>query len=415
MLISIDPYQVTMGMYVHAFKGSWFNHPFWRPRFVITDMDVLDRIRASDVEAVIIDSSKGKGPESKHPPAAMDVRGSPLPATRSLQSRSWSAPREKVHNREMEQARQIISRGKQIVTRLFDEARLGRLAVTPDVLTLVDDISRSLERSRSTLLNMARLKNKDEYTYLHSVAVCALMVNFARQLGMDEDRVRDLGISGLMHDVGKMAVPLDILNKAGRLSDDEFALVKDHTLSGRTLLEQCEGMPQTAIDVALHHHERMDGTGYPFGIGGAQLSVAARMGAICDIYDALTSERIYKEAWTPSEAIARMSGWTGHLDEKLLFAFMQGMNLYPPGILVRLRSNRLAIALPNGRRGSRAKARAFYAIPERAFIPAEDIPLSDHPAGDQIISLEEPAHWPLVDWSSLQDDILLNRYRPPHY
>lgn len=413
MLISVDPDQVTIGMYVHAFKGSWFNHPFWRPRFVITDMDVLERIRSSDVDAVVIDISKGKGPESEPPSVPKHSTPSPV-AKRSLDSRHPATEARTKQNPEIAHARQIIARGKQLVMRLFNDARLGRLAVSADVLTLVDDISRSLIRSRSTLLNMARLKSKDEYTYLHSVAVCGLMINFARQLEMEEDKVREMGVAGLLHDVGKMVVPADILNKAGRLSADEFALVKEHTLSGRSLLEQCENVPAIAIDVALHHHERIDGTGYPFGISGERLSMPARMGAICDIYDALTSERIYKEAWTPSEAIAQMDSWTGHLDEELLFTFMQSMGLFPAGLLVRMRSNRLAVILPNGRRGSRAKVRLFYSIPDRVFLEAEDVTLSEGKAGDQVVGREDAGHWPFPHWQSMQDALLAGTYRSPH-
>jgi putative nucleotidyltransferase with HDIG domain len=413
LLISVDPDEVTIGMYVHAFKGSWFNHPFWRPRFVITDMDVLERIRSSDVDAVVIDISKGKGPEREPAPAAM--RPAPYTgARRSIDSRGAAPEAGTKQNPEIAHARRIIARGKQLVMRLFEDARLGRLTVSADILTLVEDISQSLIRSRSTLLNMARLKSKDEYTYLHSVAVCGLMINFARQLGMEEDAVRDMGVAGLLHDVGKMVVPADILNKAGRLSADEFALVKEHTLSGRSLLEQCDNVPATAIDVALHHHERIDGTGYPFGISGERLSIPARMGAICDIYDALTSERIYKQAWTPSEAIAQMNSWNGHLDEGLLFAFMQSMELFPTGLLVRMRSNRLAVILPNGRRGSRAKARLFYSIPDRALLEAEDVTLTEGKAGDQVVSREDAGHWPLPNWQDMQDALLAGTYRSPH-
>jgi putative nucleotidyltransferase with HDIG domain len=406
MLIDIAPDQVTLGMYVHGFRGSWLQHPFWRARFIITDISVLEAIHDSAVDAVIIDDSKGKGLS----PPEREQKAAPAAAPRRLDTRREPLSQSQ-RNGEIERARKIIARGKMLVMRLFDDARMGRLTLSAPILELVEDISKSLERSQSTLLNMARLKSKDEYTYLHSVAVCALMIGFARQRGLGEDAVRELGIAGLYHDVGKAAVPSEVLNKAGRLSPEEFDSIKAHTISGRELLERCEDVPQVAIDVALHHHERMDGTGYPFGLKGSELSVAARMGAICDIYDALTSERVYKEAWTPSEAISNMDQWDGHMDPELLFTFMKSVGLFPPGLLVRLRSNRLAIILPNGRRGSRAKARAFYAIPEKMFIEAEDVSLKESAGHDAVVSREEPAHWPLQDWAALSEALLAGDYR----
>lgn len=399
-------------MYIHGFEGSWFRHPFWRARFVVTDQGVLDRIRTSPIDGVIIDTAKGKALAS--PTASLSneqvarssiVRPRPVMATHPS-----SITRQ---NPDVEQARKIIARGKQMVKRLFEDARLGNLAMSKDILDLVDEMSSSIERNRTTLINIARLKTKDEYTYLHSVAVSALMMNFARQLGMDADAIRDMGVAGLFHDVGKMMVSNEVLNKAGRLSDAEFAEIKAHTTAAAEMLSQCEKVPPLAIDVAQHHHERIDGTGYPHGLTGDRLSIAARMGAICDIYDALTSERAYKDAWTPAKAITRMTEWTDHLDQKLLFSFMLSIGLFPPGMLVRLRSNRLGVILPNGRRASRPKARAFYSIPDAMFLPAQDVTLSDDLKADQAVSLENPLHWPLSNWMKWQEILLSGDYTPP--
>lgn len=416
MLVDVPPDQIAMGMYVHGFRGSWLNHPFWRAKFLVADDHVLEKIRTSHVDAVIIDMDKGSGPSR---PAAI-VHQSPaavrLPPrrtdARTIPIRQTPAP----HNAdtmEVERARTIIAKGKRLVMRLFADARMGHLSMSNEIIGLVEEISASLERSRTTLISIARLKTKDEYTYLHSVAVCALMMNFGRQLGMDEDAVHDLGIAGLFHDVGKMAVPIDLLNKAGKLSDEEFAQMKRHTDAGHALLNACDQVPPVALDVALHHHERIDGTGYPHGLHGTAFTISARMGAICDIYDALTSDRIYKEAWTPAEAITRMKGWTDHLDQDLLFTFMQSISVYPPGLLIRLRSNRLGIILPNGRRASRPRARAFYSIPDAAFIDAQDVALSDSLSTDQAMGVELARHWPIDDWDSMQAHLLAGSYVPP--
>lgn len=392
-----------VGMYVSGFEGSWFKHPFWRARFLIKDERVLARIRASGIDALLIDTALGVAPAR--------AGAGPIPSEKGDQAEP-SATDRPLSDPEVQRARTILSQGQALVRGLFHDARLGKLVVTDDVASLVEDIARSVERSQATLINMARLKSKDEYTYLHSVAVCALMINFARQLQMDEARVHEMGVAGLLHDVGKMAMPADILNKAARLTDSEFAEVKRHPLSGHELLVTSGNVPAVALDVALHHHERVDGAGYPFGLKGSDISVAARMGAICDIYDALTSDRCYKQAWTPAEAIMRMESWQGHCDPALLFTFMQSVAIFPPGLLVRLRSNRLAVILPNGRRGSRAMARAFFDARAREFLPARDVFITGGMDGDQVVSREEPAHWPFPDWRRLHDELMAGRYQP---
>ncbi|WP_293984985.1 HD-GYP domain-containing protein [Sphingobium sp.] len=394
-------------MYISGFEGSWFRHPFWRAGFLIEDEATLEKIRSSDVRAVIIDTRRGIAAPAEAPAAAQpqapsepDSRILDFPAARPGQTA----------DAELERARSILHEGKALVTGLFNDARLGKLTVTQDVVALVSDIALSVERNHATLINMARLKSRDEYTYLHSMAVCALMINFARHLQMPEAQVHEMGVAGLLHDVGKMAMPPEILNKAGRLTSQEFAEMQRHPLAGRELLATCDNVPPAALDVALHHHERVDGAGYPFGLMGPDISIAARMGAICDIYDALTSDRCYKDAWTPTEAITRMASWQGHCDPGLLFTFMQSLAIFPPGLLVRLRSNRLAVVLPNGRRGSRAMARAFFDARARDFLPAQDVSITGDLNGDRVIGREEPAHWPFPDWVRLHADLMDGKY-----
>src|SRR5690606_37008692 len=150
----------------------------------------------------------------------------------------------------------------------------------------------------------------DEYTYMHSVAVCALMAALARTLGLNEAEQREAATAGLLHDVGKMAIPIEILNKPGRLTDDEFRLIMTHPDAGYVMLMRGGLVPNVALDVCLHHHEKFDGSGYPHGLQGDGISLQARMGALCDVYDAVTSDRPYKKGWNPAEAIHRMAQWT---------------------------------------------------------------------------------------------------------
>jgi hypothetical protein len=232
------------------------------------------------------------------------------------------------------------------------------------------------------------------------------MVNFARHLGLPDDTVRDLGLAGLLHDIGKMDVPPEILNKPGRLSDEEFAIARLHPERGCAILDRADAIPAAAIDVCRHHHEKIDGTGYPFGLKGGEISLAARMGAICDVYDALTSDRVYKQAWSPIEAVTAMHGWDGQFDRDLLFTFYQSIAVFPVGMVVRLRSQRLAVVLSNGRRASRPRLRVFYDTVSNGLVDPRDITLADDDACKTVVRQESAVDWGAQDWPALCEHLL---------
>lgn len=410
-LREIRPDQVRLGMYIQGFGGSWLNHPFWRAKFLLASDEDVEKVRRSGVPHVVIDDVLGAGVEAQAKPpsrAPATVTGLPRPSAPRIQLNVKPEPQaESRRDHDHREAVKLVSRSKKVMRHVFDGARLGRAVRVGDVISIVDDVSDSVARNPHALLGVVRLKDKDEYTYLHSVAVCTLMVNMATHMGMGEAEVRDYGLAGLLHDIGKMGIPEEVLNKPGRLTDEEFQLVRDHPEHGYRLLCDAPGITDMALDVCRHHHEKMDGTGYPFGLSPAAITVAARAGAVCDVYDALTSDRIYKQAWTPVEAVAAMWSWDGHFDRKLLFGFMQSIGVFPVGMLVQLRSNRLAIVMENKRRNSRPRALAFYATRDRCFITPEVVTIRDDFAGDQIVSAEDPALWGLAaQWDTLSAALL---------
>ncbi len=395
----IDPEQVRAGMYVLGFGGSWFDHPFWRGRFLLKSQSDVERVRSSGAPYVVIDDEKGVGPllqpvfpvspQAAKPPR--DRRWTPAAADPAEIERRRRAA-------ERREAIALVTRSKKVMRHIFAGARLGRAVEVPQVLKVVDEIAASVERFPRTLLDVVRLKNKDEYTYLHSIAVCTLMVNLARAMGKDETELRDYGLAGLLHDIGKMGIDDAILNKPGRLTDSEFVAVRDHPHHGHRMLSATAEIPPMALDVCLHHHERVDGTGYPFGLSADTLSLAARIGAICDVYDAVTSERAYKRAWTPAEAVRAMWDWEGHFDRHLLFAFCKSIGVLPPGLIVEIGYNRLALVLEPRRRDTRPRVLAFFATRERAFFGPHEIVVEGESPADAILALADPADWNLGAW-----------------
>lgn len=406
MLRRIARDQVELGMYVHGFVGSWLNHPFWFSRFHVTDHKQLLRIHNSAVDGIIIDDDRVLLLAASDTPGGSSVThvaGVPghlrRPSARPGQHPCSFAE-------EVGRAAALVKSSAKEIKRLFGAARDGEQVSLAAFTPLVVEVLASISRNPHALIAIMRLRKQDEYTYVHSLAVSALMASLAKNLGMSDADILDYGLAGLVHDIGKMAVPEAILRKAGALSDEEFAIVRTHPEQGYRLLVQNAEISPVILDVCRHHHERLDGSGYPFGLKGDQISRAARIAAICDVYDALTSNRSYKDAWRPSAAIARMHTWSEHFDRDLLFAFMQTIGVYPVGLLVYLRSNRLAVVMPNGRRSSRPKVRVFYCARQRAPLPLEDVLPEQDLGQDQIVREEQALDWGFTDWPLVADQLI---------
>ena len=357
MLKKIRVEKLRMGMHLHRLEGPWIDHPFWKARFVIRDANDLKRLLACDVAECWIDTALGLDVAdvfvtmedfvSAAPSAAHLAAPRAAPRAASRAPPALRPPREpsRAMADELKAAAAICHRGRRAVTAMFNEARMGHTVTAENCLPLVEEIAGSVQRNPGALVSLARLKSRDDYSYMHSVAVCALMVVLARQTGMDEDGCREAGLAGLLHDIGKALMPLDVLNKPGKLTEAEFDIIRTHPEQGHGLLLGGQAVLASTLDVALHHHERMDGTGYPRRLSGDALSALARMSAICDVYDAITSNRPYKAGWDPAQSIARMASWKGHFDPALFAAFVQSLGIYPTGSVVRLASGKVAVVV----------------------------------------------------------------------
>jgi HD-GYP domain-containing protein (c-di-GMP phosphodiesterase class II) len=407
MLKKIATADLRRGMYVHQLCGSWLDHPFWRKRFLLEDAKQLAQLHASAVREVWIDTARGDDVFGSTQVFAEEETVDPddLPevqtASRDIDDGACSLAEELVR------ARRIVGQARGSMSAMFQDARLGRAIDTEHCMPLVNDITDSVRRNPGAIVSLARLKTSDDYTYMHSVAVCALMVCLARQLDLSEEDTREAGMAGLIHDLGKSKMPLAILNKHGPLTTDEFAMMKSHPEAGYRLLTEAGGASAGAMDVALHHHEKFDGTGYPHGLAGDDISVLSRMGAICDVYDAITSQRPYKSGWDPSLSIRLMARWTreGQFDEAIFQAFVKGLGIYPIGSLVRLSSQRLAIVVDQSTGNLLAPVvRVFFDVAAGTRIAPELIDLSKPGSDASIAAREDSATWGFTDlddlWSS---------------
>jgi HD-GYP domain-containing protein (c-di-GMP phosphodiesterase class II) len=393
--------QLRVGMHLLRLEGPWIAHPFWRTRFVIDDPKTLAQVRQSGVRECWIDTALGLDvapPEDAATPSA-DAAGSsavaappPAAATPVVERSPFEA--------ELREAAEVCNRGRRAVVAMFNEARMGRTLDAEACLPLVEEIAGSVMRNPGALVSLARLKTRDDYTYMHSVAVCALMVALGRRVGLNDAECREAGQAGLLHDIGKALMPLDVLNKPGKLTDAEFDVMRSHPVRGHELLTEGRAATAATLDVALHHHERMDGTGYPHQLPGEGIDRLARMGAICDVYDAITSNRPYKAGWDPASSIARMASWKGHFDPVLFAAFVQSLGIFPTGSLVRLESQRVAVvAEQNEAALTTPVVVAFYNLRSAMPITPQRLDLSRPGTQDRIVGREDvpPGHYGRVD------------------
>ena len=380
--------QLTVGVFVHGFDESWLKHPFWRSKFLIKDPAALREIQQSGIPHCWIDVSKGQDVTAGRP-------AEPVVAPAAKPEPPAAVKRERVPlNQELQEAARLRARSAQAMRKMFAEVRLGKAIEPGECVALVDDVVESINRHPDALLSLARLKTADEYTYMHSVAVCALMVSLGRQLGLDDAQCRDAGLAGMLHDLGKAAMPQEILNKPGKLTDQEFDIIKTHPARGYEMLLDGANVSEGAKDVCLHHHERYDGTGYPHKLAGEKISLLARMGAVCDVYDAVTSDRPYKAGWDPAHALSQMATWKGHFDTVVFQSFVKSIGIYPTGSLVKLKSGRLAVVLEqNPTSLTKPRVKIFFSTKAGLPLERQIVDLASPGTVDQIESRENPENW----------------------
>jgi len=396
-------------MWFHRLGGSGYHHAFVRKGFLLDARDI-ELLAEGGVDELIIDTSQGvdveEGSSIDGAAAASAASAAAAEAAEAAEASTAAAAGAPMRppaaplapkfemNQEVKQARRIYQEGKEKVVALFNDARLGRAIQVDSVMPLIEQINDSIGRHPDALVSVVRLKAHDEYTYMHSVAVCALMISLARRLGLSEEQVREAGAAGMRHDLGKAVMPIKVLNKPGALTDDEFKIMKSHPDRGWEMLKNADHAPQAVLDVVLHHHEKFDGSGYPHSLKGDDISLMARMGAVCDVYDAVTSNRPYKKAWGPAESLQRMIGWKGHFDDQILKGFIRSVGIYPVGSLVRLESDHLAVVLEQGE-GSLLvpKVRVFFNARKRESVFIKDVDLGAPDCGDRIVGLESAEKW----------------------
>lgn len=395
MIKKIKIEQLRPGGFVHDFNCGWLHHPFLANRTKLeTDKDIAKVVKYG-IRELYIDTEKG-----------LDIDDAP-----TKQEAEQKLERELDHlaivsrphshqdpsAAEFDRVRQILIEAKQTTKKLMNDIKLGKRMEMKEVENLVDKMTESVLHNKDALVSLLRIKNVDEYTYQHSMAVSALCISFAQTLDLDAVQTKQIGTGGLLHDIGKMKVPMEILNKPGPLTEREFEIMKRHVKEGELTLQQYTNLDPRCTCVTSHHHERLDGTGYPEGLKGEQISLFGQMAAIVDIYDALSSERCYKKAMAPTVALRKLFEWSpSYLNRELVEKFIAHLGIYPIGSLVRLESSYLAVVVGHGENSLlQPVVRAVYSIKKAKMIEPFDIDLGQCNNGDsnEIVSCESSEKW----------------------
>jgi putative nucleotidyltransferase with HDIG domain len=400
MIKKIAIEQLKPGMYIHDLNCGWMDHPFVSNRFTVKDETVALELRAIGVHELYIDTDKGPDiAEAKtEEEVSHEIQEQMLhiaeerPAPMVAVTLAEEAPR----------AHKLHGEANRIVKGIITDIRLGQQIEMEKVEPLVENMVDSIFRHQDALIPLARLKTHDEYTFQHSVSVCALMIAFARGLKMSRDVIKEIAVGALLHDVGKARVPDSILNKPAKLTDAEFTKMKSHVVQSIIILQNTPGISQIMLDVAGQHHERFDGTGYPNKLKGDEISIYGQMGAIVDVYDAITSDRVYHKGMPPTEALKKLLEWSKfHFDPEMVQAFIRTLGIYPSGSLVRLQSGRLGVVMQqHAEKLLLPLVKAFYHADKLHYLPPEEIDLAKPGCRDRIISHEsfekwgiDPARW----------------------
>ncbi|MDH3513744.1 MAG: HD-GYP domain-containing protein [Gammaproteobacteria bacterium] len=381
------------GMYVSELDRPWRETPFLFQGFEIETNDQIEEL-GNYCKHVFIeteqsnDTPKKPRPAANTPPLSRAPTSEPQRIVKLEKVLDRFTPGHRrppryqdvtVLEEEIGHAREIVTETREAVYDIMGDVRLGRSINTSAAKKVVADMVDSVIRNPDALMCLNQLKDKDEYTALHSLRVCVLALAFGRHLDLTDDELNLLGLGALLHDIGKMKVPNDIINKPGKLTEEEFTLMKSHVPRGVEILEQTHGIPSVAIDVARYHHERFSGGGYAAGFKGEEIGLFGSIGAIVDCYDAITSDRSYHAGLSAHDALNKMYSWRGRDFQPILVEqFIQCMGIYPIGSVVELSNGSIGVVVSiNRSRRLRPKV-AMVLNPEKIpYTPSRVIDLMD--------------------------------------
>lgn len=301
------------------------------------------------------------------------------------------APTEVSFDEEIKEAKRIRNEAEGLVREFMHSVRIGEGIDSEKVQDTVGKMVDSVFRNQDALTSLARLKSFDDYTFAHSVNVCILSITLGRHMGLDKESIESLGVGAILHDIGKMLIPESILKKPGRVTVEEFEVIKKHPTLGAEILNDTKEIKEDSRAVALSHHERFDGTGYNRKLIGDKIHLFARIAAVADTYDAMTSNRIYQKGLVPEEAMKRMYQLRGQqFEPELVERLIKCLGIYPIGTLIELNTGELAVVrMPNHTHPLQPHILMLFDKDKKPFPSPQGVDLK-HEVGKWIIASRDP-------------------------
>lgn len=374
--------QLQAGMYVIAIISQTGGMEIAQMGLVTTRQQIDDLVRRG-VLTVRVDLARSKL-------AGIEQIISPDPAALSASSQR-SAGSANGEGRELK-IRRLYQEARELQGKFIRQLKAGEpIDITP-LAAVAEEMVDTMFTHGDAMLCLARIRAKDAYLMEHSMNVAILLANFGRYLDLDRSVLKELTLGGLLHDVGKIMTPDEVLNKPGKLTDAEFTVMRQHVVHSYDILSHTPGITATMLEVAANHHERLDGTGYPRHLKGDQLSLHTRMSGIVDVYDAVTADRVYKQGMQPTQAFRiLLKGADHHFDRGLVTKFIKCMGVYPVGTLVQLSNQRLAIVMQrNPHEPLKPVVKVIYHATQRHYLEVQWLDLAKSGVQESIESTVDP-------------------------
>ncbi|MCD8521301.1 MAG: HD-GYP domain-containing protein [Saccharospirillaceae bacterium] len=390
--ISVD--QLKPDMYVSDLNCDWIPHHNYQKEGRIPDQNIVDEIRRRGIREVYIDTSRGLDVGDDALTAAEVDRANQQALDKAAALKPDLNPRNGVQE-ELLKANKIHTQAKDLVSNVLKDVKLGRAIDVGAFDRLADGMVDSVLRNHNALACLGRIREKDNYLLEHSINLAVLMGIFAKSMNIDRETMHQTIVGAMLHDIGKVMIPDEVLHKPGKLTDDEFAIMRNHVVFSRELLKQTPGVSELTIRVAAQHHERIDGSGYPEGLHDCDICREGKMCAIADVYDAITADRVYHKGLPPTMALKKLLEWSGtHLDQTLVHRFIRSMGIYPVGSLVKLKSERLAVVIEGSETDQRLPlVKVIFHSKRQRYLPVEIIDLSKPSTQDEILQAVDPARF----------------------
>ncbi len=347
-LVRVQTKDLKVGMFVHDVGRRWIGHPWPRKSKLITSENDIKQLRRYGIREVTVDLNRNRRPRTE---AVEEIQEDghetieELPAVENEPVELFEEPPELITiEDEIPRAREVYFTALETAREFTIAARAGRQVNVAKVRENIEELIDSAFRNRDAALALLKLKFYDEYIFTHSLNVAVLAIGMGFHMNLTRADILNLGMGAMLHDLGKTGVPLAILNKKGRLTDEEYNTIKGHPLIGARLLEKHQEVPPQTIDMTRHHHERIDGSGYPDGLSGDELNSMLTITSLSDVYDALSSDRIYHKGLLPHEALKTIFALRDKQFNRLwIERFVQCLGIYPAGTLIQLNSGEIGV------------------------------------------------------------------------